>query len=71
MKHNRKITKGDRNEGVFSQPVIGNSKRFALTFGKYAGKTNDKIPKPYLQWVVKTCSHIPEDQLQVIQDYLS
>lgn len=71
MKHNRRITKGDRNEGIYSQPVIGNSKRFALTFGKYKGITSDKIPRPYLSWVVKTCSQIPKDQIKVIKDYLS
>ena len=70
MKHNRRITKGDRFEGVASTPVIGKSKRFALTFGRFKGKTNNEIPKAYLKWAVDNCSHIPEDQIQILKDYL-
>ena len=69
--HNRRITKGDRFAGISSTPVIGTSKRFALTFGKFKGKTSDKIPRAYLAWAVKNCTSIPSDQLQIIKDFLA
>jgi hypothetical protein len=71
MNHNRRITRGDRFDGIATTPVIGTSKKFALTFGKFKGKTSDKIPNAYLAWAIENCSNIPEDQIQIIKDYLS